>query len=290
MGFGWTATVALADDAASASRWNLLLPGGSSNTLLAVLGLAALLFSATAVAARHFRAAKEPAEAGHQGVDEGTAAEVPTTGAANVAHSPPPPPPPLPRTALPSELAEIESQLNALRSEPPPVPGPPQSDWDVVVELGTTAVALLEIVRQIIADHVPDGPLRDVLDTDLVTIADRLSGPELSRALDDGRLDLVHPVYAQAIVDLERARTLARIEHERLLEAAGAGPRLPATFEEACNFLGVNPRASEAVVKKVVDALRQNWHPDLADDEDDRATREERIKRINAAWDLVRAR
>jgi hypothetical protein len=38
----------------------------------------------------------------------------------------------------------------------------------------------------------------------------------------------------------------------------------------------------------VVDALRQNWHPDLAASEADRTEREERIKQINAAWDLVR--
>ncbi|MGE0699064.1 MAG: DnaJ domain-containing protein [Hyphomicrobiaceae bacterium] len=61
-------------------------------------------------------------------------------------------------------------------------------------------------------------------------------------------------------------------------------------MEEAYDFLGVNPRASEPVVKKAVDALRQNWHPDLAADESDRRLREARIKRINAAWDLIRTR
>jgi hypothetical protein len=160
-------------------------------------------------------------------------------------------------------------------------------DWDAVAEMGTTAAALLEIVQQMVADHVSTGPLRQILDTDLAAIAARLNGPELKRAVEEGRLDLVHPIYAQSILDLERARALARIEHERAQPVIDAPRGLPATFGEACDFLGVNPRASEAVVKKVVDALRQNWHPDLANDEADRAVREERIKWINAAWDLI---
>jgi hypothetical protein len=154
----------------------------------------------------------------------------------------------------------------------------------------TTAEALFELVRQMIADHVPEGALRDVLIADVDAIFERLDGSELATALAQARLDLVHPVYAQAILDLERVRTLARIEHQRALETVGVPHRPPETMEEACAFLGINPRAGQPVVKKVVDALRQNWHPDLADDEADRRVREDRIKRINAAWDLIRAR
>ena len=287
MGFGWTATVALANDTAGAGRWNLLPPGGTSNTLLAVLGLAAVLLSATAVAARHRRIARGPVEIGSQAIGEDIAANRSLAEFASA----PPPPPPLPRATRQLEPDEPPVQLTAsLPVGPPPVPDQPQSDWDAVVEMGTTAAALLEIVQQIIADNLPNGPLREVLEGELIVTAARLNGPELTLALDEGRLDLVHPVYTQAILDLERVRTLARIEHERLLEAGSGLPLAPATFEEACNYLGVNPRAGEAVVKKVVDALRQNWHPDLADDDEDRAMREERIKRINAAWDLIRAR
>ncbi|MGL4397924.1 MAG: DnaJ domain-containing protein, partial [Hyphomicrobium sp.] len=52
--------------------------------------------------------------------------------------------------------------------------------------------------------------------------------------------------------------------------------------------LGVNPAAAPAVAKKLVDALRMSWHPDLARDEADRVQREKRIKQINAAWDLIK--
>jgi hypothetical protein len=56
---------------------------------------------------------------------------------------------------------------------------------------------------------------------------------------------------------------------------------------EAYAFLGVNASASETVLKKAVNALRECWHPDLATDEEDRRLREVRIKQINVAWDLI---
>ena len=286
MGQGWSAAVVFGDEAHSRGRWDAIWRGAVSHAWLAALGLAALLLSATAVAARH--RGPRPALQGIGAADMMPVEAVTETHEANRGE-PPPPPPPLPRVERQDAAAEAVVLPKSL-VQPPPLPVQQKSDWDVVVELRTTAGALLELVRQIIADHVPDGALREVLAVDLNAIAARLDGPELARALAEGRLDLVHPVYAQAILDLERARTIARIEHQRMLEATGLPRRLPETVEEACNFLGVNPRAGEAVVKKVVDALRQNWHPDLADDDTDRAAREERIKRINAAWDLIRSR
>ena len=56
---------------------------------------------------------------------------------------------------------------------------------------------------------------------------------------------------------------------------------------EAYAFLGVNASASDTVLKKAVNALRECWHPDLATDEEDRRLREIRIKQINVAWDLI---
>ena len=51
--------------------------------------------------------------------------------------------------------------------------------------------------------------------------------------------------------------------------------------------MGVSPDATEAAIKKVVDGLRQSWHPDLAQTDADRRLREFRMKQINAAWDLI---
>jgi hypothetical protein len=66
--------------------------------------------------------------------------------------------------------------------------------------------------------------------------------------------------------------------------------RMPRTRDEALQVLGmgVAPSATEAAIKKIVDGLRQSWHPDLAKDEADRALRELRCKQVNVAWDLLR--
>jgi DnaJ-class molecular chaperone len=62
---------------------------------------------------------------------------------------------------------------------------------------------------------------------------------------------------------------------------------MPASREEALALLGLSAGATDAVIRKVVEALRQSWHPDLATDEADRAMREERIKAINVAAGLL---
>jgi hypothetical protein len=68
------------------------------------------------------------------------------------------------------------------------------------------------------------------------------------------------------------------------------GDRMPRTRDEAFQVLGmgVAPSATEVAIKKIVDGLRQSWHPDLAKDEADRVLRELRCKQINVAWDLLR--
>lgn len=296
IGHGWTATVAPSQDSPGRFRWDALLPGSGPHALLAGIGVAALLLSATAVAARQgasFRPQSLGRPTGASPIAAAVAGAVPSDGPPPLKQAEPPPPPPkrppLPR-GLPPVDADVAVGPPSVHATAGPASLPDGSDWSAVVEMRTTAGALMALVHQIVTDHVPGGALRDVLVTDLQTIAGRLDGAEMTSALERGRLDMVHPVYAQAILDLERVRTLARIEHQRALEVAGGAARTPATLDEACAYLGVNPRAGEAVIKKVVDALRQNWHPDLALDEADRRARDERIKRINAAWDLIRAR
>ncbi len=43
-------------------------------------------------------------------------------------------------------------------------------------------------------------------------------------------------------------------------------------------------------MKKIVDGLRQSWHPDLARTEADRRLREVRMKQINAAWEILQGK
>ena len=51
--------------------------------------------------------------------------------------------------------------------------------------------------------------------------------------------------------------------------------------------MGVTPDASLAAIKKIVDGLRQTWHPDLGRDPSERGLREQRLKQINAAWEIL---
>jgi hypothetical protein len=67
------------------------------------------------------------------------------------------------------------------------------------------------------------------------------------------------------------------------------GDTMPRTRAEALEVLGMGlaPDINEAAIKKIIDGLRMSWHPDRATDDADRATRELRLKQINAAWDII---
>ena len=78
--------------------------------------------------------------------------------------------------------------------------------------------------------------------------------------------------------------------------AAGSRPtwneEVPRTRSDALRVLGmgVTADANLAAIKKIVDGLRQSWHPDLARDPSEREVREQRIKQINVAWDILAAK
>ncbi len=65
---------------------------------------------------------------------------------------------------------------------------------------------------------------------------------------------------------------------------------VPKTYEEALGVLGASPDAAIVAIKKIVDGLRQSWHPDHAVSEADRVGRERRLRQVNVAWDLVSQR
>lgn len=67
------------------------------------------------------------------------------------------------------------------------------------------------------------------------------------------------------------------------------GDAMPRTRAEALEVLGMGiaPDVNETAIKKIIDGLRLSWHPDHARDPADRAMREQRIKQINAAWDII---
>jgi hypothetical protein len=67
------------------------------------------------------------------------------------------------------------------------------------------------------------------------------------------------------------------------------GDTIPSTRADALQVLGmgVTPDVSLAAIKKIVDGLRQTWHPDLGRDPSERGLREQRLKQINAAWEIL---
>jgi hypothetical protein len=157
---------------------------------------------------------------------------------------------------------------------------------------------LFEIVRSDAASHI----------TALRTAIDGLTAaPPLREAIMDALLIIErrqHAVLEQPAGDDEaRRRKRARLERilhdvRRLREigdsavvslAAGGllNRGLPRDRASALHALGVHADVDTKILKKLVDALRQSWHPDQARDEADRQLREERIKEINVAWELI---
>jgi len=71
--------------------------------------------------------------------------------------------------------------------------------------------------------------------------------------------------------------------------SAAWSEEVPRTRSDALRVLGmgVTADANLSAIKKIVDGLRQTWHPDLARDPAERETRERRMKQINVAWDIL---
>ncbi len=271
---GWTATVSYASDNSPTAVWSPPNRQSVSDVLLVSIALAALLLSGSAVLARQMMGPSDAPAGLLRLLPAGTG---PPRG-------PGVPPPPLkPSSAAATELPpETATRLSDTLGE--------AASWAAVLEMQSTATPLLLLVRQMVADHVREGELNAILTSDLERIAERLDGSELAAALASPSAEPARALYGQMLAEIERIRAIARIEHQRALDVQAVALRPPVTTEEAYQFLGVNPKAEEGMAKRLVDALRQNWHPDLARDEADRCEREDRIKRINAAWDLIRSR
>ena len=130
------------------------------------------------------------------------------------------------------------------------------------------------------------GPLREVLQAELNTVRGRIS--HIERVVARGELapEKAALQFRVLVRELER---IGRIVDSALASNSNTkkSGALPRTASEAYEVLGVNAEVSAGVLKKIVDALRMSWHPDHARDDDDRALREERIRQINIAWDLI---
>ena len=156
---------------------------------------------------------------------------------------------------------------------------------------GRVVAALLERTEGVVNGLKGATALREVLLSELDRVHRTLANVEAAgrdtsgaeREEHDARTASLHRALVR---DLER---IGRIADSAASSFSGAqrSSELPRTKSEAYEVLGVNADVSETVLKKIADALRMSWHPDHARDEDDRVEREQRIRQINAAWELI---
>ncbi|MCZ7595491.1 MAG: DnaJ domain-containing protein [Hyphomicrobium sp.] len=130
------------------------------------------------------------------------------------------------------------------------------------------------------------GPLREVLQGELDHVRERLANIEKLVVKGELAPDKSALQFRALVRELERIR---RIVDSALASLSNTKKTttLPRTASEAYEVLGVNAEVSAGVLKKIVDALRMSWHPDHARDADDRVLREDRIRQINIAWELI---
>ncbi len=135
----------------------------------------------------------------------------------------------------------------------------------------------------------PGTPLRDVLEHELGTIRQRLASAKAQAIDGKGSVTKLAAQFRALIRELDRVQRITASAAHSFSSSREPG-RLPETKSEAYEILGVNADVSDATLKKLIDALRMTWHPDLARDDVDRAEREHRIKQINVAWELITGR
>jgi hypothetical protein len=158
---------------------------------------------------------------------------------------------------------------------------------DLTIANASAAVAaLLEQTETAARALKGAGPLREVLQAELGQVRERLANIEKLAAKGELPPEKSAPQFRALVRELER---ISRIVDSAVASIAGTKKpaALPRTTSEAYEVLGVNAEVSDGVLKKIVDALRMSWHPDLARDDDDRLMREDRIRQINIAWDLI---
>jgi hypothetical protein len=158
------------------------------------------------------------------------------------------------------------------------------------INAGAAVKALLEQTERVVAELKGGGPLREVLQSELRLVRQALRSVEAAArdcGDDEAAAALRFAAQYRALVrELERIRRIVESAAASLSSVRPAGS-MPRTTSEAYDVLGVNPDVSEGVLKKIVDALRMSWHPDHARDDEDRLVREDRMRQINIAWDLI---
>lgn len=167
-----------------------------------------------------------------------------------------------------------------------PVDAPRSGGGEGVARLLDVVHARVVETELLIATLPADLLLRDVLQTELDALRSR--GADISRRADQMDEKRASAILRAMLKDLDRITRIVQGTARKDETAKARVSDIPSTIFEAYRILGLNPEAPPVAVKKVVDALRMSWHPDHARSEPDRRHREERIKQINAAWDLLK--
>ncbi|MEM1307384.1 MAG: hypothetical protein AAGG99_07660, partial [Pseudomonadota bacterium] len=159
-------------------------------------------------------------------------------------------------------------------------------DAQLCGELCKSAQSLVQDIHDTIAKLRGVAPLRRTLLREIRDLEYYLASLVATTPQDDTQWLRMRARLQRIVKDIVRLKDIVESAH-RSLSNAPVKRGMPKDLGEAFEALGANATTSERILKKLVDALRATWHPDLAVDEDDRVAREERIKQINAAWDLI---
>jgi len=151
---------------------------------------------------------------------------------------------------------------------------------------GLAVAAILDQAETEVAQLKDAGPLREVLFSELALVEQRLKSVDSTAADGPEAEAMSAPQYRALVRDLQRIRRITE-SAAASFSCAREATILPKTTSEAYAILGVNSEVSESVLKKIIDALRMSWHPDHARDDEDRRLREDRIRQINIACDLI---
>lgn len=163
----------------------------------------------------------------------------------------------------------------------------PQPQWDAETESTNHQITtLLSQIEGVVARLKDGSPLRDVLNQELRLIHYRIEAAADAARIGHDTREKSAARFRGLVRELGRVQRIADSAAASVIDPTEqlAHPQSPS---EAYAMLGMNPDAPPHVLKKLVDALRVTWHPDHARNESDRILREERIKQINSAWDLI---
>ncbi len=208
------------------------------------------------------------------------------------------------RARAPAFRAAHEQPMPEFR--PPPGSGPPPgagpssvsrpamgsallvpTDEKMCGELCRTAHTMLQQIDARVDELQGVAPLRRVLQREMRNLEQFLTAVMTATPQEPEEWRRMRNRLQRIVRELHRLRDIVEGAYRSLSGGGFTSREPPRDKYEAYEVLGVNPDVSMRTLKKLVDALRACWHPDLAKDETDRLAREERMKRINIAWDII---